>query len=249
MFTISTMQNILLDIRYCINAYLLKKYKYIGYEYINKPLSDEEYSILCRNLYGKRYLEEKYLDNFADHMRIKYWLADLVLSVLPDIKVVCDAGANRGYLMKAFTDRGIASYGFDILEDKSLVLQEVRENFKLGSILDVPRFNTEFDLVISIDVFEHIPINKTDLMVDELKKLNPRYFVLQISKDMLNDGHITLKGTDFWVRKFIPQYRVMTELYDKLINFKTLEGETYSNTGIPKNDYNKCPGIIFLEKR
>lgn len=103
------------------------------------------------------------------------------------------------------------------------------------------------DLVTSTDVFEHIPINKVDIMVSELKKLSPKYFVFMISKDMLNDGHITLKNTKWWIRKFRPEYRMMKEL-NRNLNKTKLGEEEYCYTGIPRNGFNKVPGVIFLEK-
>ncbi len=241
-------KNKIVNLQYYIKAYLLKKYKFIGYEYINKAISDNEYESLCKRLYGNQYLERLYGSQTDQQLQVKRWLVNVIKSVLPDVKTVCDAGANRGYLMQVFRESNIESYGFDILDNKDSVVQEVHEFYKIGSILDIPSFDVKFDLVTSIDVFEHIPINKTDQMVYQLKKLSPKYFVLQISKDMLNDGHITLKGTDFWVQKFLPEYRLMTEIYDDLSKYRTVDGKLYKNTGIPRNDYNKSPGILFLKK-
>lgn len=186
-------------------------------------------------------------------MEEKRQLARLISDVLNPSErkmIICDAGANKGYQMKAFLEIGkniYEAYGFDILDDKNKVVESpndvVRKNYKLGSILDIPEFNIDFDIVMSTDVFEHIPINKTDIMAQQLLKLKPKYFVFQISRDVFNDGHITLKGTKFWTRKF-KGYRVMKELNPVLREKWPL----YEYNGVPRNGWNKCPGIIFLEK-
>jgi hypothetical protein len=143
------------------------------------------------------------------------------------------------------------SFGFDILEDKSRVIEDSVDNYKLGSILDIPQFNTSFDLVTCIDVFEHIPINYTDKMANELIGLNPKYFVFQISNDVISDGHITIKQTNFWVNKFTKNgnYRLMSELTLQLNKTKEKNNEAlYINTGTPRNKFNAVPGILFFER-
>lgn len=219
----------------------------VGHNYINKSISDEEYTNLISQLYGNKYVEDKYTSNYDLQINNKRWFVDLILSVL-DIHLVCDAGANRGYLMEAFSERGIKAFGFDILDSLDVVLEKHRMNYKIGSILDIPKFDVEFDLVTSTDVFEHIPINKIDQMVSELKKLKPRYFCFMISKDMLNDGHITLKNTRWWMKKFEPEYKLMNELTKRLKNYVS-GGVPYRYTGIPRNGINQVPGIVFLERK
>lgn len=153
--------------------------------------------------------------------------------------------------MKAFLELGYKVYGFDILDDKSTIVNSendiVRNNYYLGSILDIPELPEKIDILTCIDVFEHIPINYVNQMAKQLLAISPGYFVFGISKDAISDGHITLKGTKWWTRKF-KGYRVMHELTPFLNQFMTIEQEHYQNTGIPRNGWNKVPGFIFLEK-
>lgn len=193
--------NLIADLKYMFRKEILKQYKAKGYKYINKPLNEEEYKSVMAEIYGNQYLDEKY-SNFESQKSVKDWLVNLILNNLSNVSKVLDAGANRGYLMYSFMSKGIDAYGFDILEDKSRVLPECRDNFILGSILNIPKFNINFDLVTCIDVFEHIPINYIDLMAEQLININPKYFVFQISNDVISDGHITIKPSSFWIEKF-----------------------------------------------
>lgn len=238
----------LADLKYNIQV-ARGKFDYVGKEYANKSLSDAEYAELCNRLYGNQYLKSKYTD-YDSQMVTKRWLVDLILTHLPSVKNVLDIGANRGHIMQVFKEKGLDVYGFDILEDLSEVFPDLRANYKTGDVLkSIPEFPVTFDLVTSFDVFEHLPINMVPKAAENIKKLNARYLVFQISKDRLNDGHIALKGTDFWVSQFSDKYRVMTELYPSLSKWKTVSGEYYRYTGIPKNDFNQVPGIVFFERK
>lgn len=245
------LRNIKTDLYYYL--FQKKRCNAIGSEYINKPLTEEQYSSLCGRLYGNQYLKQKYDGNIEQRMRDKTQIAELIDCVLnPNgchMKVL-DAGANKGYQMKAFlenwTDR-YDVYGFDILEDLDQVVDSqddiIRKHYKIGSILDIPQFHQSFDIVISTDVFEHIPINKTDIMADQLTSLRPRFFAFQISKDAFNDGHITLKGTHFWISKF-KGYHLMKEAVPRARRI----WPEYEYSGIPVNGWNKVPGFVFLVK-
>lgn len=149
--------------------------------------------------------------------------------------------------MKAFRELGYDSYGFDILEDTSEIIDYEKDNYLLGSILAIPKFNRTFDIVTCMNVFEHIPINFIDTMAEELLKLSPKYFVFEISSDAISDGHITLKKSKFWINKF-PGYRLTNELTRSLKQELNLRGEHYQYTGVPRNRWNGVPGIIFMKK-
>ncbi len=118
--------------------------------------------------------------------------------------------------MKALIERNIDAYGFDIINDKSLIIDSkddiIRNHFEIGSILNIPHFNRTFDLLTCIDVFEHIPINYVSTMIENIKHLGCKYLCIQISTDMFNDGHITLKSTRFWVDKFSPEYILVKDV-------------------------------------
>lgn len=243
-----------INLRVNIKYYLFQQFKAnaVGHEFINHNITEIQYQELLQKLYGNQYLSEKYENNYEERMEGKREFAKLVSNILNPENIpmkICDAGANKGYQMKAFLELGIYEvYGFDILDDKNLIIESpndiVRKNYMLGSILNIPKFDVEFDIVISTDVFEHIPLNKIDTMVEQLLKLQPRYFIFQISRDVFNDGHITLKGTRFWISKF-KGYRVMKELKPLLRK----KAPMYEYSGVPRNGWNKCPGLIFLERK
>lgn len=243
-----------INIKYYMRLYVGHEYDSVpGHKYINKRITDEEYERLVEELYGNQYLGNKY-DDEEKQMIVKRWLARTIidnLKITGGGTTICDAGANKGYLMKAFSELGFEVYGFDILENKECIVESendiIRNNYYLGSILNIPMLPTSIDVVTCVDVFEHIPMNYCDKMAEQLLGLKPKYFVLGISKDAISDGHITLKGRKWWVKKF-KGYRVMDELTNQLNLTLTLEGDHYQNTGIPRNGWNSVPGFLFLER-
>lgn len=140
MYIFRNIKNVSADMKYYIEGYFLGKWNHVlGHQYINKSMTDKEWDGLSKKIYGNQYIQKQYMDTDLE-LIVKGKTADLILSFLPDIRSICDAGANRGYLMKAFQDRGIKASGFDILENKDLVLEDVRDFYRLGSILDIPDF-------------------------------------------------------------------------------------------------------------
>lgn len=254
---LARIKNIYYNITVTIKYYLVSRWivKAKGNQLINQSMTMTDYENFAKNLYGNEYIRAKYKEDAGNRIANKRFIVELVdkyLNIEQKAWNICDAGANRGYLMAAFMEKSLyRAFGFDILEDLTEVIDskddKVRKHFKIGSILDIPSYDNmqigKFDVVVSCNVFEHIPINMTDIMVNQLLQLKPKFFVLEISRDVFSDGHITLKGTNFWVKKF-KGYRVMKELGKELKR----DIPEYKNCGIPRNGWNKCPGIIFLER-
>lgn len=69
-------------------------------------------------------------------------------------------------------------------------------------------------------------------------------------KDMMNDGHITLKNTRWWILKFKPEYRLMDEVGKQLKYYESANSKwvPYRYTGIPRKGINQVPGIMFLKR-
>ncbi len=84
---------------------------------------------------------------------------------------VLDIGCANGPVMKCLKDIGIYSEGIDI---SRLALEkafpEVRENIHLGDILEV-KIERTFDLILGLDIFEHLNPNKLSLYIQKIYNL------------------------------------------------------------------------------
>jgi hypothetical protein len=76
--------NFKVNLKYYLQYYLFNKYKNVkGHKYINKAMSEVEYSEFCNSIYGNKYLEDKYnLSQEKNMMKSKRKFAELVNEIL-----------------------------------------------------------------------------------------------------------------------------------------------------------------------
>jgi len=84
---------------------------------------------------------------------------------------VLDIGCANGPIMKCLMDLGIPSEGIDISRmAKGKAFPEVKGHIHLGDLLSVD-FSQTFDVVLGLDVFEHLNPNKLDLYIKKIHTL------------------------------------------------------------------------------
>ena len=99
--------------------------------------------------------------------------------------ILLDFGCAKGFIVKALNILGYNCYGVDVSEYaiKNADLQ-IRNKVFLYSDISIYRLILEkykkekFDLVISKDVFEHIPYNDIDSVIKEIRQITKRLFVV-----------------------------------------------------------------------
>lgn len=107
-------------------------------------------------------------------------------------KSVFDYGCGKQYLRKLFEDMGIEYGGYD-------------PAIKKYSTLDLSK---QYDMVVCIDVMEHVEVKYHDIVLQDIAKLAKEYILLTISpaeaKKVLSDGrnaHICQAGPSYWLPK------------------------------------------------
>jgi SAM-dependent methyltransferase len=99
----------------------------------------------------------------------KQLLAEIVALFKP--RAVLDFGCANGPVMKCLLDRGIASEGVDISRlALSKAFPEVREHIHLGDLLELD-LGKRFDLILGLDIFEHLNPNKLNLHISKIASL------------------------------------------------------------------------------
>ncbi|MAG60529.1 hypothetical protein CL619_01960 [archaeon] len=100
-----------------------------------------------------------YRHTFVSKMK---YVINYVASLPKDIKIL-DAGCGQGLLVQEFKRQGFDVIGIDAFYDS--------EHVKCESIMDSKFEDNTFDLVLCLDVIEHIQINEQEKVIAELTRV------------------------------------------------------------------------------
>lgn len=109
-------------------------------------------------------------------------MVDLILHVIRGLNVssVLDAGCGRGQVVDRFEKDGFNVRGCDLTLDG--LLPHINDTLCVEAPLsDMPYGDNEFDLVICIDVLEHIPRSLLIASIKELYRVGSKHFIIQVS--------------------------------------------------------------------
>lgn len=164
-----------------------------------------------REIYGEDYHQHRdYVISAEEQARIKSAHADFIVRHTTPKKVLV-AGCSGGQLVRALRERGVEAWGFDISPDlDSICYPDVRPWVRSGSLTAIP-YNRDdgFDVIVAIDVFEHVPRRSVRQMVGELRRLGTPHLVTLINHISVADpGHISLFPMWWWQRQLRGVYRL-----------------------------------------
>jgi SAM-dependent methyltransferase len=156
-------------------------------------------------LYGAEYYhshcgEVPYTADSAHWQEFYGRVADEVIrSFAP--KRVFDAGCAIGFLVAALWDRNVEAYGRDISEFAiSQVRPDVREFCSVGSIAEP--IDGDFDLVLCIEVLEHMPEAEALEAIAMMTRAAPRILFSSTPSDFKEPTHVNVRPTRYWLRHF-----------------------------------------------
>ncbi|HIP33321.1 MAG TPA: class I SAM-dependent methyltransferase [Bacteroidia bacterium] len=136
---------------------------------------------------------------------------------------ILDVGCAMGYLVKAFQELGVDACGIDISE--YAIKNGVVRNLILGDATSIPFKDGSFDLVIALDLIEHLK-NPEEFISEVYRILKPnRYFVVKTcspsSKDAKADPtHVTILTEKEWETMFKRFNFVRLKNYEREIRRK-----------------------------
>jgi len=120
-------------------------------------------------------------------------------------QTVLDAGCALGYLVEAFRDQGVEAYGFDISD---YAIGQTREDIRryciVHSIEDsLPsNFPQHFDLVITIEVLEHLFPENGKLAIKNLCQYSDKIIFSSTPDDITDRTHVNVQLGEYWAKIF-----------------------------------------------
>jgi SAM-dependent methyltransferase len=124
---------------------------------------------------------------------------EVVRSFTP--KRVFDAGCAIGFLVAALWDRNVEAHGRDI---SAFAISEVRSDVRpycsVGSITDP--IDGEYDLVLCIEVLEHMPEHEALEAIRTMTRAAPRVLFSSTPSDFDEPTHINVRPTRYWLNHF-----------------------------------------------
>lgn len=117
---------------------------------------------------------------------------------------VLDAGCAMGFLVEGLRNRGVEAYGVDISEYSiQNVHSSIRPYCWVGSIVDP--FPQKYDLVISIEVLEHMPKADADRAVENFCQHTDAVLFSSGTQDLREITHINIQPPEYWASLFARQ--------------------------------------------
>lgn len=149
----------------------------------------------------------QYTENFYEMIRddsekSARTIVKLVLE-LTQCKRVIDVGCGDGAWLKVFKENGIQDIlGVDGDYVNPNILAIPKEQFFPFDLTKPLRLDRQFDLVVSLEVAEHLPPESAEAFIDSLTSLGPVILFSAAIPHQPGDYHINTQWLDYWVKLF-----------------------------------------------
>jgi SAM-dependent methyltransferase len=148
------------------------------------------------------YSESYYLRLRDGARRSAQVVVPLVLRLVEPNSVV-DVGCALGTWLRVFQENGISDiHGVDRPHVDHAKLEIPRDCFMAHDLRDTLDVVRTFDLVLSLEVAEHLPEACADQLVEDLTALGPVVLFSAAIPDQGGAGHVNEQLPDYWAKKF-----------------------------------------------
>ncbi|MBR1779546.1 MAG: glycosyltransferase [Clostridia bacterium] len=147
---------------------------------------------------GSDYNDKEYWKNFFSKIA-----TEIIRKFNP--RTVLDAGCAMGYLVEALREKGIEAYGVDISDYAiSNVDEKIKPYCVVHSITEkLPdNFPTKYDLVITIEVLEHLFPDDGIKAIANLCQYSDTIIFTSTPSDIENITHVNVQQQEYWCKEF-----------------------------------------------
>lgn len=144
--------------------------------------------------------------DYPRQKRISRQSAEVIVPLVLDLikpQSVVDVGCGIGAWLSVFRDKGvsdIAGLDGDWVPREHLCIPELY--FQPTDLRKVVRLDREFDLVVSLEVAEHLPSEAAGTFVSSLTHLGPVILFSAAIPHQQGPGHVNEQWPEYWMRFF-----------------------------------------------
>jgi len=152
--------------------------------------------------------DSSYYDNYngESYGRTDHWLSffgdiadNIVRSLRP--QTVQEVGCAYGLLVESLRDRGVEAFGMDVSEHAvSQARPDIRKYLSAASILKP--LDRHYDLIVSIEVIEHIKEEDCDLAIQNMCAAADSILIATTPDDFDDPTHFNVNAPLYWIKKF-----------------------------------------------
>lgn len=156
--------------------------------------------------------DKNYYDNYCGPIsysseHFKQFFDQIAEHIVNDLhpKTVLDAGCAYGYLVTALRDRGVEAFGIDISEHAiSKVRDDIRQYCEIQSLTEklTNNFPDRYDLVISIEVLEHMYEDEGKIAIKNIVSYSDRILFSSSPDDLKEKSHVNVQQREYWAKLF-----------------------------------------------
>jgi hypothetical protein len=134
------------------------------------------------------------------HLRMFAGIADRIVADIHPATVL-DAGCAIGLLVEVLRDRGVDACGIDLSSYAiSQVDARVRDRCRHASIVD--DFDRRYDLIVSIEVLEHIPARDAEAAIANFCRHTDDVLFSSSPLDYREPTHVNVHPPEHWAAEF-----------------------------------------------
>jgi 2-polyprenyl-3-methyl-5-hydroxy-6-metoxy-1,4-benzoquinol methylase len=164
-----------------------------------------KYHIKKKNIF--KYLFNSNFDSsfYKEHEDLRNGYDEIAKTIIEftEIKSACDFGCGNGYVISYLKNEGITVLGLDgskdvlKIADKSIV-----DHIRIADFRQLQNFGT-YDLVISMEVAEHLKDRYSKVFIENLIKHSTKYIIFSAAlPGQWGEGHINCRPREFWIKIF-----------------------------------------------
>jgi 2-polyprenyl-3-methyl-5-hydroxy-6-metoxy-1,4-benzoquinol methylase len=157
--------------------------------------------------YSLKYAYDKgfFMDNLGDSRPMAEYLAPKLTKAL-NVKSLIDLGCATGHWVNSFVKSGVDVVGIEGGENAKSMLVCAPDRVIFADLREPLKIDRDFDMVLSIEVAEHIEPEFVHEYINNMVKFNPKVIMITAAPPgQGGDFHVNEQNKDYWDALFLNQ--------------------------------------------